>query len=102
VAYPFNKFFNFGEEYADNIDWESAHVLEKVDGSLIKVYFHNGAWCVGTNNTIDANDAELSAPPYETFMDCLTLRQMCVVLIMIALILIIPISLSFVLLTTGL
>jgi len=69
VAYPFNKFFNFGEEYADNIDWESAHVLEKVDGSLIKVYFHNGDWCVGTNNTIDANDAELSAPPYETFME---------------------------------
>lgn len=69
VAYPFNKFFNFGEEYADEIDWASARVLEKVDGSLIKVYFHNGAWCVGTNNTIDANDAELSAPPYETFME---------------------------------
>lgn len=68
VCYPFNKFFNFGESYADKIDWESARVLEKVDGSLIKVYYYNG-WCVGTNSTIDANDAKLLAPPYETFMD---------------------------------
>lgn len=69
VAYAFNKFGNYGESYADEIDWASARVLEKVDGSLIKVYFHNGAWCVGTNSTIDANDAELSVPPYETFME---------------------------------
>lgn len=69
VAYAFNKFGNYGESYADEIDWASARVLEKVDGSLIKAYFHNGAWCVGTNSTIDASDAELSAPPYETFME---------------------------------
>lgn len=68
VAYAFNKFFNFGESYADEIDWASARVLEKVDGSLIKVYYYNG-WRVGTNSTIDANDAKLLAPPYETFMD---------------------------------
>ena len=68
VAYAFNKFFNFGESYADEIDWASARVLEKVDGSLIKVYYYNG-WRVGTNSTIDADDAKLLAPPYETFMD---------------------------------
>ena len=68
VAYAFNKFFNFGESYADEIDWVSARVLEKVDGSLIKVYYYNG-WRVGTNSTIDADDAKLLAPPYETFMD---------------------------------
>ena len=68
VAYAFNKFFNFGESYADEIDWASARVLEKVDGSLIKIYYYNG-WRVGTNSTIDADDAKLLAPPYETFMD---------------------------------
>lgn len=68
VAYAFNKFFNFGESYADEIDWASARVLEKVDGSLIKVYYYNG-WRIGTNSTIDADDAKLLAPPYETFMD---------------------------------
>lgn len=68
VCYPFNKFFNFGESYADEIDWNSARVLEKVDGSLIKVYYYNG-WRVGTNSTIDAGDAKLLTPPYETFID---------------------------------
>lgn len=69
VCYPFKKFFNYGEAYADEIDWESARIFEKVDGSLIKVYYYNGKWRFGTNSTIDANDAELSAPPYETFME---------------------------------
>ena len=68
VCYPFKKFFNYGEAYADEIDWETARVLEKVDGSLIKIYYYNG-WRVGTNSTIDADDAKLLAPPYETFMD---------------------------------
>src|SRR5574344_1742136 len=31
VAYPFKKFFNFGEAYADKIDWESAVVETKED-----------------------------------------------------------------------
>jgi hypothetical protein len=33
VSYPFNKFGNVGEgAWVDNIDWNSAHVLEKCDG----------------------------------------------------------------------
>lgn len=67
VAYPFKKFFNFGEEYADNIDWESAVVETKEDGSLIKIYFYNDEWKIATNNTIDAEDAELQSGPYKNF-----------------------------------
>lgn len=67
VAYPFNKFFNFGEEYADNIDWESAVVETKEDGSLIKIYFYNDEWKIATNGTIDAEDAELQSGPYKNF-----------------------------------
>ena len=26
VCHPFNKFFNYGEKYADSIDWKSARV----------------------------------------------------------------------------
>ena len=40
VAYAFDKFFNFGESYAAKIDWDSAVVEQKEDGSLIKVYFY--------------------------------------------------------------
>lgn len=56
---PFFKFGNYGESYAADLDWRSARVMEKVDGSLIKVWFHMGEWHVSTNNTIDARTAIL-------------------------------------------
>lgn len=57
VCFPFKKFGNYGETYADEIDWNSARVQEKIDGSIIKVYFHNKEWRIATNATIDANEA---------------------------------------------
>lgn len=69
VCYPFKKFFNYGEAYADEIDWKSAKVTSKEDGSLIKVYFYNGEWRVGTNSTIDAEDAVLNSPYYRNFRE---------------------------------
>lgn len=66
ISYPFKRFFNYGEPNAATIDWSSATVTSKEDGSLIKVYYYNG-WKVGTSGTIDAEDAELSAPPYKNF-----------------------------------
>lgn len=53
VCRPFTRFFNYGEECAAKIDWKSARVLEKVDGSLIKLWYHNG-WHVSTSGMIDA------------------------------------------------
>jgi hypothetical protein len=54
VAYPFDKFFNFNDERADEIDWNSAVIQEKVDGSIMKLYYYKDKWMVGTNGTIDA------------------------------------------------
>ena len=42
-----------------DIDWNSAVVEEKVDGSLIKIWHHNDEWHISTNNTIDAFCAEI-------------------------------------------
>ena len=60
VCYPFKKFFNAVEPHAatDYIDWQSAHVLQKVDGSLIKFWYHKNRWYISTNGTIDAAKAE--------------------------------------------
>lgn len=69
VCYPFKKFFNYGEAYADEIDWKSAEVTSKEDGTLIKVYYYNGKWRVGTNSTIDAEDATLNSPYYKNFKE---------------------------------
>lgn len=54
VCRAFDKFGNYGEEYVDEIDWSTAQVQEKVDGSLIKVFYHNNTWHIATNGTINA------------------------------------------------
>ena len=56
VCHPFDKFGNYGESYVPEIDWKSARVTEKVDGSLIKVWYHGG-WHISTNGTINAQYA---------------------------------------------
>ena len=57
VAYPFDKFFNYGESNAYNLSLKDSHILEKVDGSIIKVFFYDDKWRIATNGTIDAEDA---------------------------------------------
>ena len=54
VCKPFNKFFNYGEPWAAPIDWTSAVVTEKIDGSLMKLWYDYGKWHLSTNSTIDA------------------------------------------------
>ena len=56
VCWPFRKFGNHNEGYADAIDWSNARVLEKVDGSIIKLWYDHarGAWQFSTNGTIRA------------------------------------------------
>ncbi|NJL66833.1 MAG: hypothetical protein HC894_08585 [Microcoleus sp. SM1_3_4] len=39
VSYPYDKFFNYGEGHAAAIDWKTAKVYEKLDGSLTVLYF---------------------------------------------------------------
>lgn len=60
VCWPFRKFGNFGEDYVDNIDWKSARVQDKIDGSIIKVWWDNKVWHTSTNSTIDAKKAPVN------------------------------------------
>lgn len=55
VSWPFLKFWNYGEGHAAKIDWSTARVFEKVDGSLIQLYFYNGTWEISTSGTPDAS-----------------------------------------------
>lgn len=54
VARGFDKFFNHGEGLAAPIDWNTARVMEKVDGSLCMLYHYNGEWHVATTGSPDA------------------------------------------------
>lgn len=40
VAFGLPKFFNFGESYADELNWQSAMVYEKLDGSMVQRFFN--------------------------------------------------------------
>ena len=59
VCRPFDKFFNFQEQYATDIDWSTARVLEKIDGSLIKLFNYNGKWVFATSSTCEASEASV-------------------------------------------
>ena len=55
---PFDRFFNFGEHgTGDNVDWSTVKVIEKLDGSLIKVWFDGRNWQIGTRGTFSARTA---------------------------------------------
>lgn len=60
VCYPFRKFGNYSESYADTnlMNFSRATVQEKVDGSLFKFFFDKGTWKLATNGTIDSFKAE--------------------------------------------
>ena len=60
VSFPFTKFFNQIEPYAAKIDWKSARVLDKIDGSLISLWYDRGCWHWSTSGNIDASKTEFS------------------------------------------
>lgn len=54
VGRPFDKFFNHNEPNAHQIDWSTALVQEKLDGSLVHVYLYRDVLQVATSGTPDA------------------------------------------------
>jgi len=68
VCYGFDKFFNYSDPHAADIDWGSVAIQKKIDGSLIKVaysekgrgYLDGRKILVSTNNCIFAADASVN------------------------------------------
>ena len=71
ACWPFRKFGKFYEPYADKIDWESATVLEKLDGSIIKLWFdkYKEKFVFSTNGVIYAENAYVTSDKDTTFME---------------------------------
>ena len=55
MSLAFTKFFNSEEGNAHKIDWDTAHVLEKLDGSCIQVYWdwNKEQWFAATTGTAE-------------------------------------------------
>jgi T4 RnlA family RNA ligase len=78
VAYAFDKFFNYSEGLSDDIDWKTSYMREKIDGSIIKLYYWKNNWIFGTNNSFNAyaeiqtlivSDTEVETKYCKSFQD---------------------------------
>lgn len=71
VCHGMDKFSNAheGDSDLDKIDWQTARVQEKVDGTLIFVWNYEGKWHVSTRSNIDARKAPIKIGGFETFYD---------------------------------
>lgn len=73
VCRAMDKFMNAEEENSDldKIDWARATVQQKIDGSLIRMFYdwEYEVWRVSTSGTINAFDAELGVGGVSTFGD---------------------------------
>lgn len=58
VAKSFDRFFNLGEdlENSKKFDWGCFDVTEKMDGSLIIVFYYGGKWHINTRGTFGYTD----------------------------------------------
>ena len=62
LAHPYNKFWNYGETLADPIDWSTARVLEKLDGSLMLLYWSDSGWIASGSDRAGWNVASSGTP----------------------------------------
>ena len=70
MSLAFRKFFNAEEGNAAKVDWKTANVLEKLDGSMIQVYWdwHVNKWFAGTTGTAEG-EGEVNNKNGTTFDD---------------------------------
>src|SRR6478609_3278907 len=70
LSLAFRKFFNSEEGNAHKIDWNTARILEKLDGTLIQLYWDEfkGTWFAGTTGTAEG-EGEVNNKNGTTFND---------------------------------
>jgi hypothetical protein len=70
MSMSFRKFFNLGETKAAPINLAEASIYEKLDGSMIHVYWDwvIEKWCIGTTGTAEA-EGPINTLPDKTFRD---------------------------------
>lgn len=81
VCRPFDKFWNFKEgniEIIDELDWNNTIYYEKLDGSLIKLWydFKENKWMISTNRWHDAYVCKISEKFRNNKYDINTLGQL--------------------------
>ena len=70
ISLAFKKFFNAEESNAAKIDWDTAHILEKLDGSMLQIYWdwYEEKWFAATTGTAEG-EGEVNNKNGTTFND---------------------------------
>lgn len=70
VSLPFHRFFNRGEalEITEDFPIHTSSLIEKIDGSLISIYWFNDEWKISSRGTLDA-EGEVGWSKILTFND---------------------------------
>ena len=55
ISYPFYRFSDYDERSDKVLDLESLKFYEKLDGSIISLYYYNGEWNISTKTIPDAD-----------------------------------------------
>lgn len=55
VCRSMDRFFNYGEVNAEDVDFKSAKIFEKLDGSLCQLYYYDNIWNVATSGSPSAS-----------------------------------------------
>ena len=56
IALPFFKFFDCGDSHFKNIiDWDSAVIYDKIDGSIATLYYYQNKWNVASSSCPDGS-----------------------------------------------
>lgn len=55
VSYPFYRFSDYSEKSDSLLDMDSLRFYEKLDGSIISLYFYKGEWNISTKTMPDAS-----------------------------------------------
>ena len=65
----FDKFGNWFESYAADIDWSTARIEEKIDGQIIKLWYKDGTWIWSTNRRANADASPARLDTRKTTLD---------------------------------
>lgn len=69
VARPFDRFHNAGMECAAPIDWNTAVAEDKLDGSMMIMYFYADKWHIATRGNPHAEGNVQNSPETGTYED---------------------------------
>lgn len=72
VAYPFYRFFNYYEQHCNNIanfNFVGAIALEKLDGSMITLFYWKDKWFIATRNDIGGQNKNNQGQQYDQLFE---------------------------------